>query len=97
VTSPGGSWRVSKIANAARRSIRSLDLETQERILAELEALERTPFSGDIKRAKGKKDIFRLRFGCYRLFFRADFSDRSIEILLFDKRGAIKDKNVQRL
>ena len=97
MTSAEENWCIGKIANTARRSIESLDLETQEKILAELEGLQTDPFSGDVKRIKGKKDIFRLRSGKFRVYFRVLFSSRLIEILLFDQRGAIKDKNVQRL
>lgn len=97
MTSPGESWRISKVANQARRTIESLDLDTQERILAELEGLLADPFSGDIKRIRGKKNIYRLRFGRFRVYFRTITASRSIEILFFDQRGAIKDKNVQRL
>jgi len=97
VTSSGESWRISKIANEARRAIESLDLDTQERILTELEGLQANPFLGDVKRIKGKKDIYRLRSGRFRIYFRIILLSRSIEILLFDQRSAIKDKDIQRL
>ena len=97
MTSPGESWRISKIANEARRAIESLDLDTQDRILTELEGLQANPFLGDVKRIKGKKDIYRLRSGRFRIYFRMTLLSRSIEILLFDQRSAIKDKNIQRL
>ena len=97
MTSHGESWRISKIANEARRAIESLDLETQERILTELEGLQTDPFSGHVKKIKGKKDIFRLRSGRFRVYFRIVSSSRSIEILLFDLRGAIKNKTLERL
>jgi mRNA-degrading endonuclease RelE of RelBE toxin-antitoxin system len=94
---PEGSWRISKIANVARRAIEAFDLETQERILTELEGLQTDPFSGDVKRIKGKKDVLRLRSGRFRVYFRIIPLSRSIEILLFDQRGAIKSKNIQRI
>jgi mRNA-degrading endonuclease RelE of RelBE toxin-antitoxin system len=97
VTSSGESWHISKIANEARRAIESLDLDTQERILTELEGLQANPFLGDVKRIKGKKDIYRLRSGRFRVYFRIIAVSRSIEILLFDQRGAIKNKHLQRL
>lgn len=97
MTSPGESWRISKIANEARRAIESLDLETQEKILTELEGLQADPFMGNVKKIKGKLDIFRLRSGRFRIYFRINAASRLIEILLFDRRSAIKDKNVQRL
>jgi len=97
VTSPGESWRISKIANEARRAIESLDLETQERILTEIESLQANPFLGDVKRIKGKRGIYRLRSGRFRVYFRIIVALRSIEILLFDQRSSIKNKNLQRL
>ena len=97
MTSPEKSRRISKIANVARRAIESLDLDLQGRILAELENLQANPFSGDLKRVKGKEDIFRLRLGSFRVYYRIIKSAHSIEILLFDQRGAIKKKNLQRL
>ena len=69
MTSPERSRRISKIANVARRAIESLDLDLQGRILAELESLQANPFSGDIKRVKGKEDIFRLRLGSFRVYY----------------------------
>lgn len=95
--SPGEGWRISKIANEARRAIEALDLEIHESIMAELEGLQRSPFSGSVKKIKGKKDIFRLRFGSFRIYFRIVFSSRCLEILLFDQRGAIKKKTLERL
>ncbi len=41
--------------------------------------------------------IFRRRSGRFRIYFRIILATRSIEILLFDKRGAIKDKDILRL
>ena len=41
------------------------------------------------------EDISRLRFSRFRVYFRMISVSRSIEILLFDQRGAIKDKDIQ--
>jgi mRNA-degrading endonuclease RelE of RelBE toxin-antitoxin system len=65
--------------------------------LAGLENLQTDPFSGDIKRIKGKEDIFRLRLGSFRVYFRVITAARAIEILLVNQRSAIKKKNLQRL
>ena len=97
MTSPAGSWRISKIANEARKVIESLDLETQELVLIKLESLQANPFDGDIKKIKGKKDIYRLRVQSLRIYFRLNMSLRTIEILLIDKRGQIKDRSIGRL
>ena len=97
MTSPAGSWRINKIAHSARRTIESLDTVAQERVLVALESLQVDPFAGDIKKVKGKSDIYRLRIESHRVYFRLDWSSRSIDILLIDKRGQIKGKSIERL
>jgi len=97
VKSPAGSWRISKIANEARKTIGSLDPETQEQILIKLESLQTNPFAGDIKKIKGKTDIYRLRVQSFRIYFRLDMATRSIDIVLIDKRGQIKARSIERL
>lgn len=97
MTLPGKNWHINKIANRARRAIESLKLEAQEKILEELDRLQNDPFSGNVRKIKGEEDIFRLRMGSYRIYFKVVFSSRSIEILLFDHRGAIKNKKIKRL
>jgi mRNA-degrading endonuclease RelE of RelBE toxin-antitoxin system len=39
----------------------------QEKILEELDELQKNPFSGDVKKIKGQEDIFRLRSGRFRI------------------------------
>ena len=95
--SPAGSWRISKVANNARRTLEAFDLQAQERILLALEKLQDDPFAGDVKKVKGKEDLYRLRIESLRIYFRLDRSSRSIEIALIDKRGQIKDKAIERL
>jgi len=97
VSSPGKTWRISKIANQARRAIEALDLDTQGKILRELDSLQSSPFSGDIKKIKGKNDIYRVRMGSFRIYFRIVLASREIEILVFDQRGSIKDKTLKRI
>jgi len=97
VISPGGSWRISKVANNARKTIESLGLETQERILVALESLQADPFAGDIKKVKGKVDLYRLRIESFRIYFRVNRPSRSIGVVLIDKRGHIKDRSIERL
>jgi len=62
-----------------------------------LEALQANPFEQDIRKIEGKKDIFRGRIGDFRYYFRLIRKSKSIEILLFEKRGSIKKKTIQRI
>jgi mRNA-degrading endonuclease RelE of RelBE toxin-antitoxin system len=97
VTSKGKKWRITKIANSARKNILHLEPESQKVVLHQLEALELNPYGCDVKKIAGKKNVFRVRIGNYRLYFRLIKSTKFIEILMFDARGRIKQKNIQRL
>lgn len=97
MTSPKKKWTVSKIANRVRKEIEKLDLNIQEEIIKIFECLEYNPFLGDVKKIKGKKNIYRKRIGEYRFYFRTIPQANNIHILLFSYRGKIKDKTIQRL
>jgi len=88
-------WVVSKIAKSAKRNIDNL--EFKEQVIKRFECLQDNPFEGDIKKAKGKKNIYRGRIGDYRYYFRIFLESRSIEIVVFDHRSNIKKKTIQRL
>lgn len=97
MTSQRKRWVISKIANSARKSIEALDINTEEKILTRLECLQLNLFSGDVRKVQGKKNIYREKTKNYRFYFKAIPKLRSIEILLFEYRGKIKKKTVQRL
>ena len=97
MTSKGKKWRIAKIANSARKNILDLELGSQKAVLHQWEVLELNPYGCDIKKIAGKKNIYRGRIGNYRYYFRLVSSSKSIEILLFEIRGSIKQKNIQRM
>ena len=97
MTSQRKKWVISKIANSAKGNIESLDMGLQEKVLIRLECLQLNPFSGNVAKVHGKKNIFREKIGDYRFYFRIFPKTRKIEILLFDYRGKIKKKTIQRL
>jgi mRNA-degrading endonuclease RelE of RelBE toxin-antitoxin system len=75
----------------------SLDRRLQEKTLLLIDELQTNPYRGDVKKIQGRPDIYRLRMGEYRLYFRLIPESRTIEILLFESRSAIKKKTIQRL
>jgi len=97
VTSQKKKWTVNKISNSVRKEIENLDLKLQEEIIKNFECLEYNPFLGDVKKVKGKKNIYRKRIGEYRFYFKTIPQLNNIHILLFNYRGKIKDKTIQRL
>ena len=90
-------WVVSKIAKSAKRNIDNLEFEFKEKVIKRFEHLQDNPFEGDIKKALGKKNIYRGRIGDYRYYFRIFPESKSIEIVVFDHRSNIKKKTIQRL
>jgi mRNA-degrading endonuclease RelE of RelBE toxin-antitoxin system len=92
-----GKWTITRIARTAAAKIESLDPELQEQVLLRLDELQANPYQGDVKKIQGKFNIYRLRIGEYRLYFRLIPESRTIETLLFESRGAIKKKTIQRL
>ena len=90
------SWVVGKIANSAKSNINNLEYEFKEQVIKSFECLQDNPFKGDVKKAKGKKNIHRGRIGDYRYYFRIFPESKSIEILVFDHRSNIKKKTIQR-
>jgi len=97
VTSQRKRRVISKIANSARKNIEALDIKVQEKIISRLEHLQENPFGGEVRKVQGKKSIFREKVDDYRLYFRIFPESRTIEIVLFDYRGKIKKKTIQRL
>lgn len=91
------NWVISKIAGSAQINIEKLDLKFQEEVINKFECLEINPFLGDIQKIEGKKNIYRGRIGKYRFYFKIIPHLRHIHILLFEYRGRIKNKTIQRL
>ncbi len=76
-------WVVSKIAKSAKRNIDNLEFEFKEHVIKRFECLQDNPFEGDIKKAMGKKNIYRGRIGDYRYYFRIFPESKSIEIVVW--------------
>ena len=75
----------------------TLTPNSRKKVLRQLEALEKNPMQSGIKKIEGKKNIYRGRIGDFRYYFRLFPKSRSIEVLLFDIRGSIKQKKIRKL
>jgi len=96
MTSKRERWTIDKIANRASKNISSLDLKLHEEVIRKLSDLENNPFD-NVRKAEGKRNIYRGRIGDYRFYFRVDFQLKLIDIVLFDHKSNIKRKTIQRL
>ncbi|MFH2043250.1 MAG: hypothetical protein ABIJ35_12095 [Acidobacteriota bacterium] len=97
MTSKKSEWKITKIANSARKNIDTLDIEKQKILLTHFYSLQNNPFHKNIKKVEGKKNIYRGRMGDVRYYFRIISETKSIEILMVNFRGQIKKKIIQRL
>jgi mRNA interferase RelE/StbE len=61
-----------RISNDAKKDLRNLDEATRGRILKALNSMQEHPDNADLKKLKGFSDIWRLRFGNYRVILEVD-------------------------
>lgn len=57
-----------------------------------VDAIERLPDSGDIKRLQGHNDLFRLRVGPYRIIYTVDNGEFVIYVIDAGNRGQIYNR-----
>ena len=68
-----------------RKQIENLPVEIKERIDKLIDVLKVTPIpvkDYDVKKIKGKENIYRIRIGDYRIAYRYKKKEEKIEILL---------------
>jgi mRNA interferase RelE/StbE len=69
-----------------KKFISELDHSQKDRVKEKLVSFAENPYVGDIKKVRGKKDVFRLRIGDFRILYIFDDKERSIYIVKFDYR-----------
>lgn len=57
-----------------------------KRILAAIEALTFNPYSGDIQKMAGEKNVWRRRIGSYRLFYELILNEKVIHVFHIERR-----------
>ena len=90
-------WKITKISNSAKKNINALDPDSQKILINHFEKLQNNPFHKNVKKVEGKKRIYRGRMGGVRYYFRVIQKNNSIEILMVNFRGQIKQKSIQRI
>jgi mRNA interferase RelE/StbE len=68
-------------ARSARRELESLENETVDRIFARIESLSEHPRPRDCVKLRGRKDLWRLRVGDYRVIYAIDDGERVVDII----------------
>lgn len=77
------------IKKPAKKFIDALPVNERRRIV---DAIERLPDNGDIKRLQGHKDLFRLRVGSYRILYTVDNGELVVYVIDAGNRGQIYDR-----
>lgn len=77
------------IKKPAKKFIDGLPVNERRRIV---DAIERLPDSGDIKRLQGRDDLFRLRVGPYRVLYTVDNGEFVIYVVDAGSRGQIYNR-----
>ena len=77
------------IKKPAKKFIDGLPMNERRRIV---DAIERLPDSGDIKRLQGHNDLFRLRVGPYRVLYTVDNGQLVVCVVDAGSRGQIYNR-----
>lgn len=77
------------IKKPAKKFIDGLPVNERRRVV---DAIERLPDSGDIKRLQGHSDLFRLRVGAYRIIYTEDKNEFVICVIDGGSRGQIYNR-----
>jgi len=68
-------------ACSARRELESLENATINRVFARIESLSADPRPRDCVKLRGRKDLWRLRVGDYRVIYAIDDAKRTVDII----------------
>lgn len=77
------------IKKPAKKFIDGLPINERRRVV---DAIERLPDSGDIKRLQGHSDLFRLRVGPYRVIYTVDNGQFVVCVVDAGNRGQIYNR-----
>ena len=69
----------------ALKFLSKLEKGNKERVFNKIKELENDPFPSYVKKLKGKKDVYRIRIGDFRVLYRLISEDDIILIFRVDK------------
>jgi mRNA interferase RelE/StbE len=76
-------------ARSARKELQSLPIAVAARILKKVEALSKNPRPVGSKKLIGAKDLWRLRVGDYRVVYKIDEADGTVDISVVRHRSEV--------
>ena len=79
------NW-VLEIDPAVFKYLKKIPRDDAERILFIIKSLSLNPFSGDIQKMKGEKNVWRRRVGAYRVFYELIPQEKIINVFHVERR-----------
>lgn len=79
------AW-VLQIDPAVLKALKKFPQKDVKRIVAAVNALTTVPYSGDIQKMKGEKNVWRRRIGSYRIFFELLQEEKVIHVYQVERR-----------
>ena len=76
------------VGRSAQKEIRDLDPAVLSRVMAALRRLAEDPRPPGCKKLVGSRDLWRLRVGDYRVIYRIDDTQRTVEVVVVRHRSA---------
>jgi len=74
-----------KLHRRVIKFLQKLNENDRKRIFSAIEKLE-DPFSQPYEKVKGRKDLYKIRVGDYRIIYRVDKENKIVSVHLVDKR-----------
>jgi mRNA interferase RelE/StbE len=80
-----------KLHRRVIKFLQKLDENDRKRIFSAIEKLE-DPFSQPYEKVKGRKDLYKIRVGDYRIIYRVDKKNKIVSVHLVDKRERVYNR-----
>ena len=80
-----------KLHRRVIKFLQKLNENDRKRIFSAIEKLE-DPFSQPYEKVKGRKDLYKIRVGGYRIVYRVDKKNKIVSVHLVDKRERVYDR-----
>ena len=81
------NW-VLQIDPVVYKFLKKISRRDAERIFVVIESLPNNPFSGDIQKMQGEKDVWRRRIGAFRIFYELISAEKVIHVHNVERRGS---------
>jgi len=78
-----------ELSSKAFRALSRLDVSDKKRAFDKIESLENTPYPAGYKKLSGENDIYRLRFGNFRILYKVSKTEHTILIFHIEKRSQV--------